>query len=160
MGPVPLGTNKFVFQANPPNLTLIPDSDKVGVTVVLVTCSYKEHEFVRVGYYVNNDYVNPENPNEGLMRNILADKPRVTRFPIQWGNVIPTTNEQENQMTDGNAMEVVSETIEKSDMLTDLNFEDDDVLMLDEELEEDEDEMEEDEEDLDCEIDLENEMEL
>jgi histone chaperone ASF1 len=27
---------------------------------VLLTCSYKEHEFVRVGYFVNNDYTDPE----------------------------------------------------------------------------------------------------
>lgn len=29
---------------------MIPDEDKVGVTVVLVTCSYRSREFVRVGY--------------------------------------------------------------------------------------------------------------
>ena len=92
VGPVPVGTNKFVFQSEPPNPNLIPEEDKVGVTVVLVTCSYKSREFVRVGYYVNNDYTDPfllENPPlqvdiSKLQRNILADKPRVTRFPIDW----------------------------------------------------------------------------
>lgn len=121
VGPVPVGTNKFVFQvrllpspcsfdilywfvltvvvlagtivqSDPPNPALIPDEDKVGVTVVLVTCSYRSREFVRVGYYVNNDYADPfllENPPAQvditkLQRNILADKPRVTRFPIDW----------------------------------------------------------------------------
>ncbi|KAF1334255.1 Histone chaperone asf1-like protein, partial [Globisporangium splendens] len=92
VGPVPVGTNKFVFQSDPPNPDMIPDEDKVGVTVVLVTCSYRGREFVRVGYYVNNDYADPfllENPPNRvditkLQRNILADKPRVTRFPIDW----------------------------------------------------------------------------
>lgn len=92
VGPVPVGTNKFVFQSDAPNPELIPDEDKVGVTVVLVTCSYRGREFVRVGYYVNNDYADPfllENPPSRvditkLQRNILADKPRVTRFPIDW----------------------------------------------------------------------------
>ncbi|KAF0700930.1 Aste57867_8578 [Aphanomyces stellatus] len=92
VGPVPVGTNKFVFQSEPPDSSAIPEEDKVGVTVVLVTCSYKSREFVRVGYYVNNDYTDPfllENPPavvdiHKLQRNILADKPRVTRFPIDW----------------------------------------------------------------------------
>ncbi|KAG9400354.1 ASF1 anti-silencing function 1 [Aphanomyces cochlioides] len=92
VGPVPVGTNKFVFQSEPPDPAAIPEEDKIGVTVVLVTCSYKSREFVRVGYYVNNDYTDPfllENPPpvvdiHKLQRNILADKPRVTRFPIDW----------------------------------------------------------------------------
>lgn len=67
----------------------------MGVTVVLITCGYRGQEFVRVGYYVNNEYEEEElrtNPPalpiiEKLQRNILADKPRVTRFPIKWDNV-------------------------------------------------------------------------
>nr|CCA20191.1 histone chaperone ASF1like protein putative [Albugo laibachii Nc14] len=94
VGPVPVGTNKFVFQSEPPNPDMIPDCDKIGVTVVLLTCSYRSKEFVRVGYYVNNDYADPlmlENPPptvdvSKLQRNILADKPRVTRFPIDWSS--------------------------------------------------------------------------
>jgi hypothetical protein len=49
-------------------------------------------EFVRVGYYVNNEYDDeqlrenpPLNPDfDRLSRNILAEKPIVTRFPIAW----------------------------------------------------------------------------
>jgi len=107
VGPVPVGTNKFVFQSDPPNPDLIPDEDKVGVTVALVTCSYRGREFVRVGYYVNNDYADPfllENPPASvdvskLQRNILADKPRVTRFPIDWS---PAGSQDANAMEDGN----------------------------------------------------------
>ncbi|ORX94319.1 histone chaperone ASF1A-like protein [Basidiobolus meristosporus CBS 931.73] len=90
VGPVPVGVNKFVFQAEPPKPELIPHEDILGVTVILLTCSYREREFVRVGYYVNNEYMDEElkeNPPEKiefdkLYRNILAEKPRVTRFPI------------------------------------------------------------------------------
>ncbi len=67
----------------------------VGVTVVLIVCSYNDQEFVRVGYYVNNEYDDPEmkeNPPEKpdltrVIRNILSEKPRVTRVPIKWDNV-------------------------------------------------------------------------
>ncbi|OWZ24300.1 Histone chaperone ASF1 [Phytophthora megakarya] len=107
VGPVPVGTNKFVFQSDPPNPDMIPDEDKVGVTVALVTCSYRGREFVRVGYYVNNDYADPfllENPPapvdvSKLQRNVLADKPRVTRFPIDWS---PAGAQGSNAMEDGN----------------------------------------------------------
>lgn len=62
------------------------------MTGVLVTCSYNQQEFFRVGYYVNNYYENPElaeNPPERplldqLTRHILVEKPRVTKFQIQW----------------------------------------------------------------------------
>ena len=47
-------------QAEAPDTSKIPAEDVVGVTVVLLTCSYKTNEFVRVGYYVNNEYTDPE----------------------------------------------------------------------------------------------------
>lgn len=47
-------------QAKPPDPSQIPDEDLVGVTVILLTCSYKDREFVRVGYYVNNEYIEEE----------------------------------------------------------------------------------------------------
>ncbi len=82
----------FVFQAEPPNSARIPVADLVGVTVVLLTCSYRSAEFIRVGYYVSNDYLDPElkeNPPatplfDKLQRNILASNPRVTKFKIDW----------------------------------------------------------------------------
>nr|XP_033781407.1 histone chaperone ASF1B [Geotrypetes seraphini] len=94
VGPVPAGRHMFVFQADAPNSSLIPETDAVGVTVVLITCTYRGQEFIRVGYYVNNEYVSPElreNPPlkpdfSQLQRNILAPNPRVTRFHINWDN--------------------------------------------------------------------------
>ena len=39
---MPEGRHKFVFRAEPPNPEKIPASEVVGVTVILLTCSYKE----------------------------------------------------------------------------------------------------------------------
>jgi histone chaperone ASF1 len=83
---------------------MIPAKDLVGVTVVLITCSYVGKEFVRVGYYVNNEYADealredpPTKPVlDQVHRNILAEKPRVTRFPINWDN--PTTDPMEDEL--------------------------------------------------------------
>lgn len=57
-----------------------------------MTASYNGKEFFRIGYYVYNSYTDPElieNPPEKVRveevaRNILADKPRITRFDIRW----------------------------------------------------------------------------
>ncbi|KAI5361391.1 Putative histone chaperone ASF1 [Septoria linicola] len=92
VGPIPVGVNKFVFEADAPRTERIPGTDILGVTVILLSCSYDDREFVRVGYYVNNEYVDasmneepPAKPEiEKIRRNILADKPRVTRFQIKW----------------------------------------------------------------------------
>jgi histone chaperone ASF1 len=93
VGPVPVGTNKFVLEADAPDASKLEDI--LGVTVVLVTCSYREREFIRVGYYVNNEYTEEYDEVTGppmplditkVTRQILADKPRVTKFPIPWGD--------------------------------------------------------------------------
>jgi histone chaperone ASF1 len=92
VGPVPVGVNKFVFEADAPNTTRIPDAEILGVTVILLSCTYDGREFVRVGYYVNNEYdseeLNADPPAKPILekvrRNILAEKPRVTRFAIKW----------------------------------------------------------------------------
>ena len=65
----------------------------MGVTALLLTCSYNGvQEFFRVGYYVNNAYTdddlieNPPNVPDinKLTRHILVEKPRVTKFQIDW----------------------------------------------------------------------------
>ena len=92
VGPIPVGINKFIFEADPPDTKRIPDAEILGVTVILLTCSYDDREFVRVGYYVNNEYDSDElteNPPakpivDRIRRNVLSAKPRVTRFAIKW----------------------------------------------------------------------------
>lgn len=96
VGPVPVGVNTFTFSAPPPEPHKIPHDDVLGVAAIILTASYKDQEFVRVGYYQNTEYDDPammEAIREGgvkgdiqwnrLVRN-LADKPRVTRFSIKW----------------------------------------------------------------------------
>ncbi|KAJ7954181.1 Histone chaperone ASF1B [Quillaja saponaria] len=102
VGPVNVGNYRFVLEADPPDPSKIRDEDIIGVTVLLLTCSYLGQEFIRVGYYVNNDYddeqLREEPPPKVLIdrvqRNILADKPRVTKFPI---NFNPENGENEEQ---------------------------------------------------------------
>jgi len=90
VGPVVVGTYEFAMEASAPDPSKIPPEDIVGITVVLVTCSYRSQEFIRVGYYVRVEYEDEplrENPPEvpkvdRLLRHVLDDQPRVTRFPV------------------------------------------------------------------------------
>jgi len=124
VGPVPEGRHMFVFQADPPNPEKIPEPDLVGVTVVLLTCSYRSAEFIRVGYYVNIDYTEPElreeNPSpplwDKLQRNILATNPRVTKFKINWDSTENNENvppkRDSNQISDSNSHGENSQSME------------------------------------------------
>eukprot|EP00879_Flechtneria_rotunda_P007074 GHRR01007425.1.p1 GENE.GHRR01007425.1~~GHRR01007425.1.p1 ORF type:complete len:239 (+),score=73.99 GHRR01007425.1:499-1215(+) len=97
VGPVIPGHFKFRMEAPAPDPSRIPADDLLGVTALLLTCSYKGKEFVRVGYYVNIEYTDPEllDPEKPkphppiiskLQRNIMADHPRVTKFPHDFDN--------------------------------------------------------------------------
>ena len=93
-GPFHLGSMKFEFTGEAPDINLIPESEVLGVTAVILCCSYNNQEFFRCGYYLNNIYDNEEmnlNPPEKvdknrIIRSLLADKPRITRFDIEWDN--------------------------------------------------------------------------
>lgn len=79
-----------------------------GVTVLLIACSYLDQEFIRVGYYVYNEYLPFEGykedihgpppietetiANHHILRRIVADKPRITRFPIHWSGMTMESN--------------------------------------------------------------------
>lgn len=100
VGPMQVGPYKFVFQAEAPDPRRIPPHDILGVTVILLSCFYHEKEFIRVGYYVNTEYDTPELNEappeqiqyERLLRSILADKPRVTRYQIDWSDGATTAD--------------------------------------------------------------------
>ncbi|KAG5518239.1 hypothetical protein PMAC_003035 [Pneumocystis sp. 'macacae'] len=115
VGPIPIGINKFLFQADPPSAELIPKKDILGVTVILLTCAYDDREFVRVGYYVNNELPGVLLREDGtpdiekwsvedVQRNILAEKPRVTRFNIRWdgegGDEMPPVQDEADDNDD------------------------------------------------------------
>jgi len=138
VAPVEIGTNKFVFQAPAPDPAHIPEKDLLEVTVILLTCSYLDQEFIRIGYYVNNDYgenkLLNENPPEkpslpDIWRHILADQPRVTRIQINW-NEKPNPNKPliTNEV---HTMESVNETTNNN--TTEEKQEDGDEMMDDDE---------------------------
>ena len=91
VGPVPVGINSFEFESPAPIPSKIPLEDVLGVAAIILTASYKDQEFVRVGYYQNTEYDNDEmkdNPPavpifERLVRELIT-KPKVTRFQIKW----------------------------------------------------------------------------
>ena len=113
-----MGINKFVLSADAPDISQIPNGDVLGVTVVLVTCSYREKEFVRVGYYVNNEYSEPFDEESGppkpldlskVRRHVLAEKPRVTRFPISWGDEEVETKESNGEVREEGTGQMLEE---------------------------------------------------
>lgn len=91
VGPVPAEPCEFSFDVNPPDPSRIPKEDVLGVAALIITGSYKDREFVRVGYYQNTEYDNEEmkeTPPETILFDRLVrdinSKPRVTRFQIAW----------------------------------------------------------------------------
>ena len=105
-GPFQLGSMKFEFIGDAPDISKIPESEILGVTAIILCCSYNNQEFFRCGYYLNNLYDNEEmnlNPPEKvdknhILRSLLADKPRITRFDIDWDNDVNKNYEQEKDI--------------------------------------------------------------
>ena len=81
-----------ILQTEAPDPSKIPEGELLGVTALILSSFYRGKEFFRIGYYVYNNYTDPEileNPPEkvkidAVYRNILADKPRITRFEVDW----------------------------------------------------------------------------
>ena len=91
VGPVPSGVNSFEFEGSAPDPSKIPEEDVLGVAALILTGSYRDQEFVRVGYYQNTEYDNEEMketpPQKIMFQRLVRDistKPRVTRFHIKW----------------------------------------------------------------------------
>uniref|UniRef100_A0A0N5AQ04 Histone chaperone asf1 n=1 Tax=Syphacia muris TaxID=451379 RepID=A0A0N5AQ04_9BILA len=92
VGPVVEGRHKFIFEVGGPDVSKIPQDDIVGVTVLLLKCSYMEQEFINIGWFVATEYTDlelRENPPstpilEKLERKVCIDDVRVTTFAIQW----------------------------------------------------------------------------
>merc|ERR1712113_296203 len=96
VGPLNKGIYRFDFVADPPQANLIPRDELVGASVILLTCSYKYQEFIKIGYFVNVDFLddterdrynnsNDYIPNLRLLdRHILSDQPRITKYNIDF----------------------------------------------------------------------------
>lgn len=144
VGPLVVGINRFVLTAPAPDLSRIAQEDLIGVTVVLISCFYQSKEFLKIGYYTANEYMDenydPENPPATidmslLRRNIAADQPRVTRIPIDWyaghDENVPYTEADPNLLEDEPiAQEGDEEDDEGEEMDGDEAEEDDDVDMI------------------------------
>jgi histone chaperone ASF1 len=59
VGPVKVGTSRFVLETDGPDPGKIPEDDLLGATVLMISCSYKTKEFIRIGYWVSNSYTEP-----------------------------------------------------------------------------------------------------
>jgi len=115
MGPLEYGVMQFDLESSPPDSSKIPQSEILGVTAIILSVSYNSQEFFRVGYYVYNFYEDPEmqeSPPEQVQidkitRNILADKPRITRFDIKWGDEKDEENPEntENSVLDASKVQ-------------------------------------------------------
>ena len=128
-GPFHLGSMKFEFTGEAPDISKIPESEVLGVTAIILCCSYNNQEFFRCGYYLNNIYDNEEmniNPPEKvdkdrIIRSLLADKPRITRFDIDWDNenvdnvINENKTENENFMFKDGKMDIQRFNLMKDD---------------------------------------------
>eukprot|EP00389_Voromonas_pontica_P000153 GDKH01000234.1.p1 GENE.GDKH01000234.1~~GDKH01000234.1.p1 ORF type:complete len:199 (+),score=25.25 GDKH01000234.1:182-778(+) len=106
LGPLTVGTLKFVLQTPPPDFSKMPARDVLGITAVLLSGSYKEHQFIRIGFYVHICYLDQELKEsppdvpilEKLHRTVMTDSPRVTRFNIEWDEPVASVcNKVEEQ---------------------------------------------------------------
>ncbi|VDK72482.1 unnamed protein product [Litomosoides sigmodontis] len=115
VGPVVEGRHKFIFEADGPDPSKIPESEIVGVTVLLLKCRYMEQEFINIGWFVATEYTDQELQEEPptspvlekLQRRVCIDDVRVTTFAIKWHK-----NEGNEDVEDAEAGDVESnETI-------------------------------------------------
>lgn len=94
VGPIPLGLHKFVLSSVPPPCwEWIPLPHRLGVTVLLVTASYRQQEFCRIGYYVLNEVIQLSSPPQ----------------PCEISTSEPTRHQLEAATTDDDDRHVVGE---------------------------------------------------
>ena len=92
VGPFVIGSAEFQLECDPPQLALIPPTDVVGLTVLLISFQYRGAEFLRVGYYTQVAYFDDQLNNSQppvhdvtqLGRFLAMTQPAVTAVPIAW----------------------------------------------------------------------------
>lgn len=117
VGPVLEGRHKFIFEADGPDPSKIPESEIVGVTVLLLKCRYMEQEFINIGWFVATEYTTPELQEEPpatpdldkLQRRVCTDDVRVTTFAIKW------RKDEESVANSGSAENANAEIVEEKD---------------------------------------------
>lgn len=123
VGPIVQGSSEFRISCPAPDIALIPTDHVMGMTGMLIQASYKNQEFISVGYFVRvfeegTELENEESPvdesseeaelvletptikipvpadHAKIMRTVQSDKPRLSRYEIKWPEaVIPTPME-------------------------------------------------------------------
>jgi histone chaperone ASF1 len=84
-----IGKFKVILKIQPPNYNNFKVEEIMEITVILLIISYQKNELIRIGYYLNNEFLY-ENKTEqknlyhkkNIIRKILSDKPRITYFPF------------------------------------------------------------------------------
>nr|PVC51250.1 chromatin assembly protein [Theileria orientalis] len=155
MGPVRRGILQFEFRVNPPNFNRLSPDCILGMQAILITGSYCEQEFIRIGYYTNNTYDEdslrenpPDVPILDKVIRCIIDQPRVTRFPIKWdnddlvdfeGNKLNFFSEESNDNSEGSAddPDESNDNSDESKVDSDDEGMDDDTTYLTEESNED-----------------------
>ncbi|EPY24302.1 histone chaperone ASF1 [Strigomonas culicis] len=92
IGPLSRGTTEFVLECDAPQVGLVPPSDVLGVTILIISFQFKQQEFLRVGYYAQVAYFDPHLnqcppatvDKTNLGRFIAMPQPVVTLTPITW----------------------------------------------------------------------------
>lgn len=59
MNNIQAGVMTFNTDSNPPNFSKIPQEDILGTTAIVLSVLYEGQEFFRVGYYIVNEYEDP-----------------------------------------------------------------------------------------------------
>ncbi|CAD5209358.1 unnamed protein product [Bursaphelenchus okinawaensis] len=92
VGPIKGGKHQFVFEANPPDYTKVPDEDLTDVAVLFLRVKYHDQLFSKVAFFVSHYYTDEELLKEPpvkpvlekLERSIHLEDLRVTNIPIKW----------------------------------------------------------------------------
>jgi len=92
IGPLSKDKFDFVIEGNPPNNSLVPPDEVLGMSILFLIGSFHGQEFIRIGFYVSTFYsdieLNECPPEEllyeKLQRQILLNTPRITKFAINW----------------------------------------------------------------------------
>ena len=91
VGPLEVGTSRFVLRAPAPDFRAIPRQDLLGVTVVILTASYRGAQFFKAGCYVNNELVEAHRETEHgkiapgmITRDVLMSKAKISKKSISW----------------------------------------------------------------------------
>eukprot|EP00922_Rhytidocystis_sp_ex-Travisia-forbesii_P035007 GHVS01051986.1.p1 GENE.GHVS01051986.1~~GHVS01051986.1.p1 ORF type:complete len:387 (+),score=98.18 GHVS01051986.1:486-1646(+) len=100
LGPIPKGTLAFELETPPPNYANMSRRALFEMHALLLTGSYKDSEFIRIGWYVSHaldksaellaetaDVLYDDSvplDEDMVMRCILTEEPRITRYPSGW----------------------------------------------------------------------------